>query len=58
MVINVLVLIFQDINYMDGYNMRKDTEGFSKDVTKAPGVPVYCMHGINVCTEMFSFKFK
>ena len=37
---------------MDGYEMRKDTEGFFKQVTKPPGVPVHCLHGINVCAYL------
>ena len=47
--------IFKDINYMDGYSMRQDTEGFMKDVTRAPGVPVYCMHGVNVRIKFLCF---
>ena len=42
------MIILQDINYMDGYEMRKDTEVFFKQVTTPPGVPVHCLHGINV----------
>ncbi|ESO86506.1 hypothetical protein LOTGIDRAFT_220528 [Lottia gigantea] len=35
---------FTDINFLDGYEMRKDTENLIMDL-KAPGVEVHCLHG-------------
>ncbi|XP_048748762.1 phospholipase A2 group XV-like isoform X2 [Ostrea edulis] len=40
---------FQDIDYMDGWYMRKDTVNLIRDLTP-PGVKVHCLHGINVKT--------
>ncbi|XP_022341795.2 lysosomal phospholipase A and acyltransferase-like [Crassostrea virginica] len=40
---------FEDISYMDGWYMRQDTVNLIRDLT-APGIKVYCLHGINVKT--------
>lgn len=40
---------FKDLNFMDGLYMRQDTEKLIYDLI-APGVPVHCMHGINMDT--------
>jgi len=41
--------LFTDLDYMDGYNMRKDTEKLIYNLD-APGVEVHCLHGTNVQT--------
>ena len=45
---------FTDIDYPQGYMMREDTQDLIKDL-KAPGVEVFCVHGVNVSTPA---KFK
>lgn len=40
---------FKDINYMNGWEMKKDTDPFRINVT-APGVEVHCLYGVNVDT--------
>ncbi|KAB0798285.1 hypothetical protein PPYR_09278 [Photinus pyralis] len=40
---------FKDIQFMDGWEMKKDTDPFRINIT-APGVEVHCLYGINVPT--------
>lgn len=40
---------FEAINYMDGWEMRKDTENYQLDF-KAPGVEVHCLYGTAIPT--------
>ena len=41
---SILVLVFRDINYTDGWEMRKDTAGLL-DISQPPGVSMYCVYG-------------
>lgn len=43
------MLIFSDISWPVGWEMRKDTEKYALDLT-APGVDVHCIHGYGVKT--------
>ncbi|KAK6982637.1 group XV phospholipase A2 [Biomphalaria glabrata] len=40
---------FSDLNFTDGYEMRKDTEMLIRDL-QPPGVVVHCLHGTGVDT--------
>ncbi|CAB3373511.1 Hypothetical predicted protein [Cloeon dipterum] len=40
---------FSDIDWLTGWEMRKDTEKYSLNFT-APGVEVHCAHGVGVAT--------
>ncbi|CAH1368487.1 lysosomal phospholipase A and acyltransferase-like [Tenebrio molitor] len=40
---------FEAIDYMDGWEMRKDTENYQLDF-KAPGVEVHCLYGTAIPT--------
>ncbi|KAF5269291.1 hypothetical protein FQR65_LT02592 [Abscondita terminalis] len=40
---------FHDIQYTDGWEMKKDTDPYRVNVT-APGVEVHCLYGVNVPT--------
>lgn len=40
---------FKDIQFMDGWEMKKDIDPFLTNIT-APGVEVHCLYGINVPT--------
>ncbi|KAK6174414.1 hypothetical protein SNE40_017695 [Patella caerulea] len=46
---------FQDIGFMDGYEMRKDTEGLIYTLTP-PAVEVHCLHGNGIPTPG-AFKY-
>ncbi|XP_013400988.1 group XV phospholipase A2-like [Lingula anatina] len=49
---------FQDLNFMDGWYMRQDTEGLTRKLSP-PGVEVHCVHGLGVKTPAaFSFTEK
>ena len=41
---SILVLVFRDINYTDGWEMRKDTADLL-NVNQPPGVSMYCVYG-------------
>ncbi|GAB1600840.1 group XV phospholipase A2-like [Argonauta hians] len=47
--VNDYELLFHDLNYTTGYEMRKDTENLVKDF-RPPGVEIHCIHGVNVDT--------
>ena len=38
------MFVFRDINYTDGWEMRKDTAGLL-DINQPPGVSMYCVYG-------------
>lgn len=47
---------FQAVNFMDGWEMKKDTESYQLNF-KPPGVEVHCLYGVNVPTvERFVVK--
>lgn len=39
---------FKDIDFLDGYEMYKDTYSYASTGLNAPGVEVHCLHGMNV----------
>uniref|UniRef100_A0A0B7ADR0 Group XV phospholipase A2 n=1 Tax=Arion vulgaris TaxID=1028688 RepID=A0A0B7ADR0_9EUPU len=41
---------FQDLNFTQGYSMRKDTENLIRDLIP-PEVPIHCIHGSQIPTE-------
>ncbi|KAK3761141.1 hypothetical protein RRG08_022545 [Elysia crispata] len=40
---------FNDINFLDGWEMRQDTQDLIRDITP-PGVRMYCVHGSDLPT--------
>ncbi|XP_055638226.1 phospholipase A2 group XV-like [Toxorhynchites rutilus septentrionalis] len=47
---------FKDINFMDGWEMRKDTIPYSLNFT-APGVELHCLYGVGTPTvEMLNYE--
>ena len=49
--------LFMDMNYPDGYEMRKDTENLL-DVLRPPGVETFCVHGNGISTvERYTIYF-
>lgn len=46
---NDLNLLFRDINFNDGWEMRKDSLPYAMNFT-APGVEIYCLYGTGIDT--------
>lgn len=46
---NDLNLLFRDINFNDGWEMRKDSLPYAMNFS-APGVEIYCLYGTGIDT--------
>lgn len=49
---------FQDIDFLVGYEMFKDTYDIAHTGLNAPGVEIHCMHGINVTDTIDRYNYN